>query len=121
MLSFITCVAVYATAASAFPWMANIPGINLSILDKSRPIRKRQSVDKGSLNYCPVNPDHPGAAPFNLLYPYTGATTGLPGTGLGGVQVPADGDEAHYYTEPGPLDIRGPCPGMNTAANHNVC
>nr|POE72865.1 aromatic peroxygenase [Quercus suber] len=29
------------------------------------------------------------------------------------------GDTAHYYTAPGPLDIRGPCPGLNTAANHN--
>lgn len=34
-------------------------------------------------------------------------------------QVPADGDTAHAYTEPGPNDIRGPCPGLNAAANHN--
>jgi hypothetical protein len=34
-------------------------------------------------------------------------------------QVPADGDTAHYYTPPGSNDIRGPCPGLNAAANHN--
>lgn len=34
-------------------------------------------------------------------------------------QVPADGDTAHAYTPPGPNDIRGPCPGLNAAANHN--
>lgn len=33
--------------------------------------------------------------------------------------VPAKGDTAHQFTAPGPLDIRGPCPGLNTAANHN--
>jgi hypothetical protein len=35
------------------------------------------------------------------------------------LQVPADGDTAHYYTAPGSNDIRGPCPGLNAAANHN--
>jgi hypothetical protein len=33
--------------------------------------------------------------------------------------VPADGDTAHAYTAPGDNDIRGPCPGLNAAANHN--
>lgn len=33
------------------------------------------------------------------------------------VQVPALGDYAHRYIAPGPNDIRGPCPGMNTLAN----
>lgn len=33
--------------------------------------------------------------------------------------MPADGDTAHAYTAPGPNDIRGPCPGLNAAANHN--
>ena len=26
---------------------------------------------------------------------------------------------SHYFVAPGPLDIRGPCPGLNTLANHN--
>jgi hypothetical protein len=34
--------------------------------------------------------------------------------------VPAPGDTAHQYVAPGPNDIRGPCPGLNAAANHNV-
>ena len=109
-----------ASTVSAFPWMANIPGIDLSLIERTQAKRQDQPVDQGSEALCPVNPDHPGAAPFNPLFPYTGATNGLPGTGIGGVQVPAPGDTAHYFTPPGPNDIRGPCPGMNTAANHNV-
>ena len=106
-----------AGTASAFLWVANLPGVDTSILKRSpQPLVKRQANAT-----CPFNPDHPGAAPINPLYPYTGALLdGLPGTGIGGVQVPAPGDTAHYYTPPGPNDIRGPCPGMNTAANHNV-
>jgi len=34
--------------------------------------------------------------------------------------VPAEGDTAHAFQAPGPDDIRGPCPGLNTAANHHV-
>ncbi|KAL5120484.1 hypothetical protein ACEQ8H_001502 [Pleosporales sp. CAS-2024a] len=47
------------------------------------------------------------------------AKNGVPGSQKGGILVPASGDKAHYYTEPGPNDIRGPCPGLNAAANHN--
>ena len=125
MLRLTLLTALGASVVFAFPWMANIPGIDLSLLKKGQIYQantKRQieTDDKGSAAYCPVNPEHLGAAPFNPLYPYTGAVDGLPGTGIGGKQVPAPGDEAHYFTPPGDLDIRGPCPGMNTAANHNV-
>ena len=105
--------------------MAQVPGIDLSIMRDSaqgfsKAKRQDPTVDKGAAEFCPFNADHPGAAPFNPLFPYTGATAGLPGTGIGGVPVPAPGDVAHQYTPPGANDIRGPCPGMNTAANHNV-
>ena len=30
-------------------------------------------------------------------------------------------DLLHPYHPPGPWDIRGPCPGLNTLANHGVC
>ena len=30
-------------------------------------------------------------------------------------------DAAHPFIEPGPNDMRGPCPGLNTLANHGVC
>lgn len=30
-------------------------------------------------------------------------------------------DEAHPWLPPGPGDIRGPCPGLNTLASHGVC
>jgi unspecific peroxygenase len=29
-------------------------------------------------------------------------------------------DEGHPYATPGPKDIRGPCPGLNTLASHGV-
>jgi hypothetical protein len=29
-------------------------------------------------------------------------------------------DAAHPYRAPGPNDIRGPCPGLNTLASHGV-
>lgn len=30
-------------------------------------------------------------------------------------------DPANPWIAPGPNDIRGPCPGINTLANHGVC
>lgn len=101
--------------ALAFPFVAEIPGVDSSLLRKTRrdPNEKRQSS-------CPFNSVHPGAAPYNTDYPYTGAQNGLPGTGKGGLLVPAAGDTAHAFQAPGPNDIRGPCPGLNTAANHHV-
>ena len=30
-------------------------------------------------------------------------------------------DPAHPFIAPGTNDIRGPCPGLNTLANHGVC
>lgn len=50
---------------------------------------------------------------------YNNAKNGSAGDGKGGFQVPAPGDTAHQFVAPGPNDIRGPCPGLNTAANHN--
>jgi len=59
------------------------------------------------------------AAPYIPDFPYTGALLdGKPGNGTGGVPVPMPGDTAHYYQDPPPGAQRGPCPGMNTLANH---
>ena len=99
--------------AHSFPFVADVPGVDSSMLNKKFQNTKRQSA-------CPFNSDHPGAAPYTTEYPYTGATNGLPGTGIGGIKVPADGDTAHAFEAPGPNDIRGPCPGLNAAANHHV-
>ena len=99
----------------AFPWVASVPGVDSSLFNREA-FDKRQTYPYGT---CPNNPKHAGAAPYNTKYPYTGANNGLPGSQKGGVQVPAPGDTAHYYTAPGVNDIRGPCPGLNAAANHN--
>jgi hypothetical protein len=49
------------------------------------------------------------AEPYSLIYPYTGARiNGLPGLGLGGVQVPAVGDTAHQFQHPPVGAYRGP-------------
>lgn len=52
-------------------------------------------------------------------YPYGGAKIdGLPGSQVGNVLVPAIGDADHEYQDPPAGAFRGPCPGLNAAANH---
>ena len=113
MTTLLFLLSLWLSIVNSFPFVANEPGVDSSIL--GRPYRgvKRQSS-------CPFNSVHPGAAPYTSEYPYTGAKNGLPGTGIGGIKVPADGDTAHAFEAPGPNDIRGPYPGLNTAANHHV-
>ena len=111
----ITLIAV--ESALTFPFVAEMPGVDSSLFRNARRAANGKRQAQGS---CPFNSNHPGAAPYNSKYPYTGAQNGLPGTGKGGVKVPADGDTAHAFEAPGPNDIRGPCPGLNTAANHHV-
>lgn len=49
------------------------------------------------------------AEPYSSQYPYTGAKiNGLPGTQIGGVQVPAPGDTAHAFRSPASGSYRGP-------------
>jgi hypothetical protein len=110
-----------ASAVSAYPWVANQPGVDSTLLPRNRNV-KRQSSNTGydyAPGTCPFNANHQPAAPYNSKYPYTGARNGAPGSGKGGILVPADGDTAHAFQAPGPNDIRGPCPGLNAAANHN--
>ncbi|MCJ1387504.1 hypothetical protein MMC18_000347 [Xylographa bjoerkii] len=115
MAPLIYSLAMMAQLTAAFPWVANMPGVDSSLLGRRSAPLKRQS-DQAT---CPFNTNHPGAAPYNSKYPYTGAQNGLPGTQVGGILVPAKGDTAHAFTAPGANDIRGPCPGLNAAANHN--
>lgn len=102
-----------ASSAWGYGWVANTAGVDASLLRNARYANsKRQTT-------CPFNSNHQGAAPYTAQYPYTGAKNGVPGSQKGGIKVPADGDTAHYFVVPGDNDIRGPCPGLNTAANHN--
>jgi hypothetical protein len=51
------------------------------------------------------------AAPYTPQFPYEGAQIdGLPGSQVGGILVPADGDTAHEYQDPPAGGQRGPCP-----------
>ncbi|KAK5119735.1 hypothetical protein LTR85_007311 [Meristemomyces frigidus] len=111
-----------ANTALAYPWVSNVPGVDSSMLGPRRSLASRALPYN---NVCPANPNpHVPAAPITAKYPYLGAINGTPGTGKGGVQVPAPGDTAHYFRAPGQYDIRGPCPGLSkhtdgyTAANH---
>ena len=106
-------VSMVIPSVMSFPWVAGIPGIK-SPAEVEAQHAKRQTT-------CPFNPNHVPAAPISAQFPYAGAINGLPATRPGNFQVPAFGDTVHGFTPPGPNDIRGPCPGLNTAANHNVC
>ena len=112
-MSGLLLIIVLIPNTMAFPWIADVPGVR-SVNEVEAQHAKRQST-------CPFNPNHVPAAPITSQFPYTGAINGLPATHPGSVQVPASGDHAHAFVPPGANDIRGPCPGMNTAANHNVC
>ena len=122
-MKYIIILSSLLTSAYAFPWVADAPGVDSSMLKGYREAKaKRQQVGTGpgSAASCPFNANHKAAAPITSQYPYNGAKNGVPGKGKGGYQVPASGDTAHQFVAPGPNDIRGPCPGLNTAANHNV-
>ncbi|KZM20083.1 Unspecific peroxygenase [Ascochyta rabiei] len=81
-----------ASAVSAYPWVANQPGVDSSMLGRARNVKRQNS--------CPFNANHQPAAPYDSKYPYTGARNGAPGTGKGGIKVPADGDTAHAFVAP---------------------
>lgn len=110
--------------AAAFPFVANAPGVNSpwsgSGLHRLRARQQPGGEGAGSEANCPYNPNHVPAAPFNPKYPYNNAKNGQMGNQKGGYLVPAKGDTAHQFVAPNPkTDIRGPCPGLNAAANHN--
>ncbi len=107
-------VAFAAITTNAFPFVSDMPGVDSSLFQHAR-----RSANAKRQASCPFNANHAGAAPYSSQYPYLGARNGLPGTGVGGIKVPADGDTAHVFEAPGPNDIRGPCPGLNAAANHH--
>lgn len=102
----------------SFPWMGEILNSDGSLPNAEDELEKRQGTTMAG---CPYNPNHVPAAPITSKFPYLGAINGLPATHpVGNIEVPTDGDTAHQFTAPGPNDIRGPCPGLNTAANHHV-
>lgn len=78
------------STAYAFPWVANMPGVQ-SPWSKHRKLAIRQQTGDGpgGPNTCPFNPNHKPAHPITKKYPYNNAKNGLPGNGKGGYQVPA--------------------------------
>ena len=117
---FLTAFSAFLGIAYAFPWVADQPGVDSSLFTLSHKRQQSGGGNPGGPATCPFNADHTPAAPITSQYPYNNAQNGLPGNAQGGFLVPAEGDTAHQYVAPGSNDIRGPCPGLNTAANHNV-
>jgi hypothetical protein len=107
--------------AIAYPFVAEMEGVDASLLAGYRNAKRQQpgTTQAGGAATCPFNKNHVNAPGITDKYPYNGAKNGSPGKGVGGYKVPADGDTAHQFVAPGKDDIRGPCPGLNTAANHN--
>lgn len=110
------------TSAYAFPFVMDVSGVDSSAIhaERRRIRRQQDGTGGGAEATCPFNANHVPAAPVTSQYPYNNAKDGKPGNGKGGYQVPAPGDTAHAFVAPNPkTDIRGPCPGLNVAANHN--
>ncbi|KAH9825695.1 heme-thiolate peroxidase aromatic peroxygenase like protein [Teratosphaeria destructans] len=115
----LTVCGLLPVIALAYPWALDIAnggtgqGVSKAL--------SSQLTKRASAGVCPIHATRQGAAPYSDIYPskYTGAKDGLPGTGKGGVLVPAEGDTAHAYQAPSSTDLRGPCPGLNTLANHH--
>ena len=106
----------------SFGWVAQMPGINnKELLQAHSGLVKRQTA-KGcyAASCCPFTSPRVGARPFTSQFPYLGAKNGMPATRLGNIEVPAYNDVAHQFEAPGAGDIRGPCTGLNTMANHHV-
>lgn len=118
MVSKIALLGLIAPTVLPFPWMGDVLGSDGSLPNAEAELEKRQGT---TMTGCPYNPNHVPAVPATAEFPYLGAVNGLPATHpVGNIEVPTDGDNAHNFVPPGPNDIRGPCPGLNTAANHNV-
>ncbi|EME80673.1 uncharacterized protein MYCFIDRAFT_98841, partial [Pseudocercospora fijiensis CIRAD86] len=104
--------------AAAFPWVAHSVGMSKRDFDGESLTRDVERRDDQQT--CGFNPNHVPAQGITTQYPYCGAKYPLPGTQVcTNNLVPAKGDTAHAYMKPKSTDIRGPCPGLNTAANHN--
>lgn len=58
------------------------------------------------------------------IFALVASTTAVPGfynvarqTTAQPIPIPAPGDTQHAFQAPGPNDVRGPCPGMNTVGS----
>lgn len=117
MKSFVA-LSLLSAGVNAFPWVAHAPGVDSSALHS---VEKRQQAPQpggpGSADTCPFNAQHVDAVPVKQGQ-YNNARGGRKGNEKGGYQVPRPDDLDHQFIAPRPgIDIRGPCPGLNVAAN----
>ncbi|KAH6661899.1 putative aromatic peroxygenase [Halenospora varia] len=108
-------IALAADVVNTFPFVSQMPGVDSTLF------RRQQSGggNPGGPATCPFNANHVPAPGVKAPYLYNNAKNGAPGNGKGGYIVPDPNDAAHQFVAPGLNDIRGPCPGLNAAADHN--
>lgn len=112
----LAAIAFAAEAVVAFPFVARQPGVDSSLLNTRQ---QSGGGNPGGPLTCPYNPNHVPAVGISDAYPYNNAKNGAPGNGKGGYLVPDPNDKDHQFIAPDyTKDVRGPCPGLNTAANH---
>lgn len=70
-------VVALAGQAAAFPWVARSVGIDAEEMAARDAILSARQAPGSTV--CPNNPDHRGAVPFNIKFPYCGAQNGAPG------------------------------------------
>ncbi|SMQ52898.1 unnamed protein product [Zymoseptoria tritici ST99CH_3D1] len=114
----LTLLSLLGTTAQAFPWVQNVPGVDNSMLSSLNRRQQNPAPGPGSAQTCPFNPNHVNAPEVTDQFPYNNARKGGRGNEKGGYLVPAPFDNVHRYIPPTARDIRGPCPGLNVAANH---
>jgi hypothetical protein len=95
MKKLLLCAAVFGSAVNAFP---RLMGRDHSILHVS----PEMQIQARQLS---MSEDNCGPTPCGVL----GEADQFANVSRG---------SAHQYVAPGPGDIRGPCPGLNAAANH---
>ncbi|CZT50958.1 uncharacterized protein RSE6_12033 [Rhynchosporium secalis] len=110
----LAAIAFAAEAVTAFPFVSQQAGVDSSLFVR----QQSGGSNPGGPVTCPFNSNHVPAPGIKAPYLYNNAKNGQKGNEKGGYKVPADGDDAHKFIAPTKNDIRGPCPGLNAAANH---
>jgi hypothetical protein len=133
-MKFTTISLLFAASTSAFPHFANkrqnggAPPNDPSLVGEIIDGLEHQDNGTGSQGEAPLDPLAPILDPIGgsvlprdliggLLQPLTGVLAGLDvptPQSQGLAKVP---DDAHPYIAPGPTDVRGLCPTLNTLAN----
>lgn len=90
-ISFVTLAIALAAPVTAFPAHVSLAGLS------------REELDMAMSGFGPYSTPPPPPGPLEF----------------GGTKLVNDAE--HPFMDPKDTDIRGPCPALNTLANHGVC